>query len=208
MYVLQLEGMPKGECQHSTKVEASTEAERLARKFKKSVKIYDVNLKKPIGGIKYSNRTRSSHRGWSIGDVVKYKSGTVEYELISEVLIKHLKNGTMYGVSCLSNLEFVREGSSESQKEGTSQCKDILNSVLHNATKEKAMEINESIRKVFTGEAFELVEAMQDAFGEEISETFTGEINLKANKKKYIAELERRDEEAEAKKLEAEETKK
>lgn len=62
--------------------------------------------------------------------------------------------------------------------------------------KEEAMNINETIRKVFKGESFELVEAMQENFGNEIAATFTGEIGLIRDKKKYIAEIERLEEEA------------
>lgn len=72
-------------------------------------------------------------------------------------------------------------------------------------TKENKMslQINSIIRKVFKGAEFEQVEKMQEHFGSEIQENFSGEIFLKANKKKFEDEIIRRDEEA--KRLEKEE---
>ena len=62
------------------------------------------------------------------------------------------------------------------------------------ATKEGTMlKVNETIRKVFKGEEFELVEKMQENFGDEIAENFTGEILLRRDKAKYIAEIDKRD---------------
>jgi hypothetical protein len=69
-------------------------------------------------------------------------------------------------------------------------------------TKENNMNINKTIRKIFAGAPFEQVEKMQEHFGSEIQENFSGEIFLKANKKKFEDEIIRIEE---AKRLEKEE---
>lgn len=66
----------------------------------------------------------------------------------------------------------------------------------NNTTKqeEQIMSINSSIRKIFVEEekaSFEQVEELQAAFGSQISEDFTGEINLRENKDLYVKELDR-----------------
>lgn len=67
-------------------------------------------------------------------------------------------------------------------------------------TKPKAIKgedtMNSSIRKIFARSDLETAEKIQAHFGAEIDETFTGEINLKVNKQKYLDEIKRREDEA------------
>jgi hypothetical protein len=75
---------------------------------------------------------------------------------------------------------------------------DMLREYLNKQNKEEVMTINSTIRKVFVEEEkaeFSLVEKMEENFGTEIEENFTGYLILKANKKKYIDEITRREEE-------------
>lgn len=88
--------------------------------------------------------------------------------------------------------------------------------LINKGGKTMSLNINSTIRKVFAGAEFEQVEKMQHHFGNEIQENFSGEIFLKANKKKFEDEIVRLEKEAEdkqkseeVKRLEAElETKK
>ena len=64
-----------------------------------------------------------------------------------------------------------------------------------------SVNVNNSIKKVFNKDSFELVEKMQEHFGDEIAQTFTGALLLENNKQAYVDEIARIDKEkAEAEK--------
>ena len=73
---------------------------------------------------------------------------------------------------------------------------DYLNGYKYKPLKTKENKMNETIRKVFKGDTLELAEKMEENFGCEVTEDFTGELILATFRSKYIEEIVRREEEA------------
>ena len=55
--------------------------------------------------------------------------------------------------------------------------------------------MNPTIRTVFAADSLELAEKVNQHFGNEIANTFTGELILRANKDAYVKEIARREDE-------------
>ena len=118
-----------------------------------------------------------------------------------------LVTGDIYTLSHIGNpfisVEEIKGGNNTYSKE---RFKLVGKQDKPKTTKENNMNINSSIRTVFAEEdkaPFDLVEKMQNVFGGEIKEDFTGAMILRNNKEEYLAEIKRLDD-IEAKRLKEE----
>ena len=148
------------------------------------------------------------------GEVEEFKVGD-KVECVDESDGTIVQKGDVYTITgILDNGKIEISGFKHSSNEtmdyrwGAERFK-LANSATKTKTKtikENNMKINSSVRTVFAEEdkaPFDLVEKMQNVFGGEIKEDFTGAMILRNNKEEYLAEIKRLDD-IEAKRLKEE----
>ena len=154
---------------------------------------------------------------FKIGDIVKYKTGTAEYELINAEEIKHLKHGQVYKISNKACLMFVRKKKkdektllTESDREAVCEfcmehyemaanylcegrfCETALALYLDdNPTKAKESDMNKNISEVFDKTKDALL--VEKHLGDEIKTGFIAGLILEDKKEEVLEEAKRRE---------------
>ena len=218
MYRLQVEGTETGRKEHSTYNKALTEARRLANKYDKQVHVH----KTLSGGIAAIVKPNSHARlyKFKLEEKVKYITGNAQYYIATNVYNKRVLVETVHKTHYpypededrLISLDKVPSKLPPGEYTINAEDLNILPTGLKVFTNcpikfkydyNKETNMNNTIKKVFKTDEYQLVERINSEFGHEFnSNTFQNELDLTRDKAKYVKELERREKvrEVEAKK--------